>query len=122
MAALSLGAVLSVIEAPAAVLYSTPGPFAINEADPGVNLPGFAVSRDDTTSDILYFRFSLTDLFSHRPTEPYFAGFNLFDGANGTLGIGNALGAVAYSAYNSSGMLADLNSSTPDGGQVWQSI
>ena len=124
MAALSLSAVLSVMEAPASVLYSNAGPFAINEADPGVNLPGFAVSRDDTASDILYFRFALTDLFSHRPTEPYFAGFNLFDGINGTLGIGNALGGVAYSAYTgpAGGFLADLNSSTPDGGQPWQSV
>ena len=53
----------------------------------------------ETNSDALYFRFHV-DPASNWRTEPYFAGFQLFEGNEERLGVGNAMEAWAYSAFN----------------------
>ncbi len=52
-------------------------------------------------SDVLYFKFHV-DPLSDVASEPYFAGFQLFEGNTERLGVGNALEAWGYSAFNTS--------------------
>ena len=52
-------------------------------------------------SDVLYFKFHV-DPLSDVASEHYFAGFQLFEGDTERLGVGNALEAWGYSAFNTS--------------------
>jgi hypothetical protein len=116
---------LLIRQASAAIIYSAPGPFTADETGSGSNLPGFALSRNSTASDTLYFKFSLSDLNSNATNEQYFAGFNFYEGPTEKLGIGNGLGATAYSAYSTSafgGLIADFNSANPELGQNYQLV
>jgi signal transduction histidine kinase len=63
----------------------------------GLVLDG-AVKRDDTANDALYFKFHV-DPISDAASEPYYAGFQLFEGDEERLGVGNAEEAWGYSAF-----------------------
>jgi signal transduction histidine kinase len=86
---------------PAAILWSDKGGELIHETGPGKDILNDAVKRDDNSSDTLYFRFHV-DPLSDLGTEPYFAGFQLFEGDTARLGVGNSTNAWAYSAFNTS--------------------
>ena len=85
--------------APARILWSDPAARAVHATGEGVDILGGAVKRTDTNNDALYFRVRV-DPISDLHAEPYFAGFQLFEGDEERLGVGNALGAWAYSAFN----------------------
>src|SRR5262245_58353414 len=73
----------------ASMLWSDPDPRVIHKTPDGTDLLGGAVHRDDTANDALYFKFQV-DPLSDLASEPYFAGFQLFEGNEPRLGIGNA--------------------------------
>ncbi|HXR05422.1 MAG TPA: sensor histidine kinase [Verrucomicrobiae bacterium] len=87
------------IPARATVLWSDPAARAVHNTGTGVDILGGAVKRTATNSDALYFRFHVEPI-SDATTEPYFAGFQLFEGDEERLGVGNALAAWGYSAFN----------------------
>ena len=84
--------------AQARILWSDPAARAVNDTGEGVDILGGSVKRTETNNDALYFRFKV-DPISYVRTEPYFAGFQLYEGDQARLGVGNALEAWAYSAY-----------------------
>lgn len=86
-------------EATAEILWSDPDPRVIHKTPDGSDLLGGAVHRDDTANDALFFRFQV-DPLSAVSVEPYFAGFQLFEGNEPRLGVGNAPEAWGYSAFN----------------------
>ena len=106
----------------AAVLYSNAGPITANETGLGTNLAGFGLSRDNAASDTLYFRYFLGSPASNSTNENYFAAMQLFEAGAERLGVGNAWGAWAYSAFGVTGGDRDLNSSTPEAGQTYQLV
>ena len=83
----------------AAILWSDPAARAVHNTGMGVDILGGAVKRAATNSDALYFRFHVEPI-SDATTEPYFAGFQLFEGDEERLGVGNAMEAWGYSAFN----------------------
>ena len=85
--------------ASAVILWSDPDPRVIHKTPDGSDLLGGAVHRDDTANDALFFKFQV-DPLSDLASEPYFAGFQLFEGNEPRLGIGNAPEAWGYSAFN----------------------
>ena len=85
----------------AVILWSDFGATLVHETGPGTDILGGAVKRDDSASDTLYFKFHV-DPLSDASTEEYFAAFQLFDGDEGLLAMGNSLKAWAYSAFNTS--------------------
>ncbi|HVV02495.1 MAG TPA: sensor histidine kinase [Verrucomicrobiae bacterium] len=99
---LALGCFLaSAVVSQAAVLWSDPPPRVVHETGSGSDILGGKLSRDDTASDALYFKFHVAPL-SDVATEPYLAGFAFFKGTNQTLAIGNAWEAWGYSAFGTS--------------------
>jgi signal transduction histidine kinase len=85
----------------AKILWSDPDARTVHETGIGVDILGGTVKRTDTNSDALYFRFHV-DPASDWRTEYYFAGLQLFEGDKERLGVGNAMEAWAYSAFNTS--------------------
>jgi signal transduction histidine kinase len=85
----------------AAILWSDPDARAIHNTPIGTDLLGGAVHRDDTANDALYFKFEV-DPLSDVASERYSAGFQLFEGDEPRLAVGNAWEAWGYSAYNTS--------------------
>ena len=83
----------------AAILWKDPGPKLACETGPGTNILAGKISRDDTASDTLYFKFQV-DPLSDGTTEEYFAAFQLFAGNEERLAVGNSLKAWSYSAFN----------------------
>jgi signal transduction histidine kinase len=81
-----------------AILWSDEGARLVHNTGPGVDILGGAVKRTDTNNDALYFKFHV-DPLSDASSEPYSAGFQLFEGNEGRLGVGNALEAWGYSAF-----------------------
>src|SRR5208283_2683224 len=67
----------------------------------GLDILGGAVKRTSTNNDAVFFKFHV-DPLSDVASEPYFAGFQLFDGNQERLGVGNALEAWGYSAFMTS--------------------
>ena len=57
------------------------------------------MKRDVTASDVLYFKFQV-DPLSDGTTEEYFAAFQLFEGDQERLAVGNSPKAWSYSAFN----------------------
>jgi signal transduction histidine kinase/ligand-binding sensor domain-containing protein len=90
-----------VIASPGAVLWSDLGATLVQNNGAGEDILLGVVKRDDTASDILYFKFHV-DPLSDIGTEMYSAGFQLFEGETNRLGIGNSWEAWAYSAFNTS--------------------
>ena len=103
------------------ILWSDLGATVVHDTGPGTDILGGAVKRDDTSNDTLYFKVHVNP-FSEVSTEEYLAGFQLFEGNTERLGVGNALAAWAYSAFNaadtgSNNKVAgdfDFNSSRPE--------
>ncbi len=62
---------------------------------------GGKVKRNAKANDALFFKFHV-DPLSDVDAEPYFAGFQLFEGDTPRLGVGNAMEAWGYSAFNTS--------------------
>ena len=87
----------------------------------GVDILGGAVKRDDKANDALYFKFRV-DPLSDAANEPYYALFQLSEGDEYRLAVGNAPDAWGYSANftsetGPSNRLAgefDLKSSQPE--------
>ena len=82
----------------ATILWSDTGARLVHNTGSGVDILGGAVKQNDTNSDALYFKFHV-DPLSDAASEPYFAGFQLFEGDDERLGVGNALEAWGYSAF-----------------------
>jgi ligand-binding sensor domain-containing protein/signal transduction histidine kinase len=98
----------------AVVLWSDLSATLVYQTGVGTDILGGAVKRDDTSKDTLYFKFHV-DPLSDTSTEEYFAAFELYDRDEERLGVGNALEAWAYSAFNvyKPGYI-DLHSSRPE--------
>ena len=99
MAFLALAVLAAIICPPtqAGVLWSNPASRAIHATPDGTDILGGAVKRDDTASDVLYFKFHV-DPLSDSANEPYYALFQLNEGDTHRLAVGNALEAWGYSA------------------------
>ncbi|MGA2244165.1 MAG: two-component regulator propeller domain-containing protein [Verrucomicrobiota bacterium] len=122
LAALVLSVVLGWAGASRAVLlWSDLGATQVHETGAGSDILGGVLRRDATAHDALYFKFHV-DPLSDATTEEYFAAFQLFEGSQERLAVGNALKAWAYSAFatgetNPSNQVVeyiDLNSSKPE--------
>lgn len=85
----------------AAVLWSDLGARVVHKTGDGLDILGGAVKRDDTASDALYFKFRV-DPLSDVATEEYSAAFQLFEGNQPRLAVGNAPEAWGYSAFYTS--------------------
>jgi ligand-binding sensor domain-containing protein/signal transduction histidine kinase len=94
--------------AQAVVLWTDTDTTLVHENGLGVDLLGGAVKRDKSANDTLYFKFHV-DPLSDKDTEEYFAAFELFEGNEERLGIGNALKAWAYSAFFRANETGDTN-------------
>lgn len=92
-----------------------------DNGDGGSNVEPVVFTRDDSASDTLYFRYTVNPI-SDFTTENYFAGLQLYQGGAERLGVGNAFGPIAYSAYNTTGVNVDLNSANPEGGVLWERV
>ena len=90
---LSCGAV-----AHASLLWSDHDARLTHHTAEGYDILGGATKRDDTASDALYFKFHVNPL-SDAATEEYFAAFQLFEGNEYRLAVGNAPEAWGYSAF-----------------------
>jgi signal transduction histidine kinase len=90
---------LSAVPARAVILWSDEDARLVHNTGEGIDILGGAVKRDDKASDVLYFKFHV-DPISDVESEPYFAGFQLFEGDAERLGVGNAQEAWGYSAFN----------------------
>jgi ligand-binding sensor domain-containing protein/signal transduction histidine kinase len=107
----------------ATVLWSDLGSTLAHETGDGSDILNGALKRDDSSADALYFKFHV-DPLSDASTEEYFAAFELYEGGEERLGIGNALKAWAYSAFKGVAPGApgggteyiDLHSSRPEPG------
>ncbi len=81
------------------ILWSDLGATLAHETGVGTDILSGALKRDDSASDSLYFKFRVEPL-SDAGTEEYFAAFQLYEGEAERLGMGNALKAWGYSAFN----------------------
>jgi signal transduction histidine kinase len=96
--ALTILATLFCRSARATILWSDTGARLVHNTGTGADILGGAVKRNDTNSDVLYFKIHV-DPISDVASEPYSAGFQLFEGDEERLGMGNALEAWGYSAF-----------------------
>jgi ligand-binding sensor domain-containing protein/signal transduction histidine kinase len=104
-----------------ALLWSDLGATQVHETGAGTDILGGVLRRDAAAHDTLYFKFH-ADPLSDATTEEYFAAFQLFEGNQERLAVGNALKAWAYSAFatgqtNPTNQVVDyidLNSSRPE--------
>lgn len=96
---LTLLALVARLPASARILWSDPAARTVHNSGEGLDILGGAVRRTDTNNDALYFRFTVYPL-SDQGSEPYLAGFQLFEGNKERLGVGNAWEAWGYSAFN----------------------
>ena len=96
--ALTILATLFCRSARATILWSDPGARLVHNTGTGVDILGGAVKRNDSASDALYFKVHV-DPLSDAASEPYFAGFQLFEGDEERLALGNAQEAWGYSAF-----------------------
>ena len=114
---------LSSTGAGAALLYTNAGPISVNETGAGTNLAGMSLARDNSFSGTLYFSYEIAAPASNMSNENYFAGLQMYDAGAERLGVGNAWGAWAYSAFGAAGGASpDLNSSTPEPGLPYQLV
>jgi signal transduction histidine kinase len=96
---LALLALLCCRPAPARILWSDPAERTVHHTNAGLDILGNKVKRTSTDSDVLYFKFHVEPM-SDVKSEPYFAGFQLYETNQERLGVGNALEAWGYSAWN----------------------
>jgi ligand-binding sensor domain-containing protein/signal transduction histidine kinase len=108
----------------AVLLWADLGATQVHDNGPGIDILEGFLQRNDSSKDTLYFKFHV-DPLSGATTEPYSAAFQLFEGKQERLAIGNALDAWAYGAFNTgetgtSNQMGDdlygidLNSAAPD--------
>jgi len=95
--ALIFFALIFCVPARATVLWSDSASRVIHATPDGTDILGGAVKRDDTASDVLYFKFHV-DPLSDAADEPYYALFQLNEGDTNRLAVGNAPEAWGYSA------------------------
>lgn len=79
------------------MLWTDPASRVIHATPEGSDILNGAVKRDDTASDVLYFKVHV-DPLSDAASEPYYALFQLSQNGTNRLGIGNALEAWGFSA------------------------
>ena len=92
-------AVIFSSSSPAAILWSEQNGGTVHNTGLGVDILGGTLRRTETNTDALYFKFHV-DPRSDWGDEKYSAGFQLFEGNQPRLGVGNAWEAWAYSAFN----------------------
>src|ERR1041384_535723 len=99
----AVGCVLArTLAAHGATLWSEPGPMVAHDTGAGRDILAGAVKRDDTASDVLFFKFR-ADPLSDFSAEEYYAAFELFEGdEDRRLAVGNSQKAWAYSAFHTS--------------------
>jgi signal transduction histidine kinase len=120
-AALALALMTPTPPARATILWRDPGPILVHENGEGKDILHGAVRRDDHDRGTLYFKFHVNPL-SDVSSEPYSAGFQLFEGDRERLGVGNSLKEWAYGAFNTDETGTnntvpgdfDLNSANPE--------
>ena len=120
---LGLGLALVIFAAPGygKILWSDPGPVLAHNTSDGQDVLHGAVKRGTNSTDVLYFKFRVNPL-SDSSKEPYYAGFQLFEGTEHRLAVGNAPAPWAYSAFYTSETFPtnkvkgdfDLSSSQPE--------
>ncbi len=103
---------LLVVPAHATILWQDPGARVVHNTGEGVDILGGKLKRDDQASDTLYFRVHI-DPISDVLSEHYMAGMQLFEGNRERLGVGNAMEAWGYSAFNT----AELGPSNHEAGE-----
>ena len=103
---------LSVIPVHAKILWQDADARVVHNTGQGVDILGGKVKRDDKDSDTLYFRVHV-DPISDVLSEHYMAGMQLFEGNRERLGVGNAMEAWAYSAFNT----AEIGPSNHEAGE-----
>jgi two-component sensor histidine kinase len=108
-------ALMRAAAARAVILWSDAGARVVHNTGEGEDNLGGKVKRDDKSNDELYFMFHVNPL-SDVASEPYSAGFQLYEGDEGHLGVGNAEEAWGYSAFNTSEM-GPSNKLADDGGE-----
>jgi signal transduction histidine kinase len=108
-------ALMQAIAAHAVILWSDAGARVVRNTGTGEDNLGGKVKRDDKSNDELYFTFHVNPL-SDVGSESYSAGFQLYDGNEAHLGIGNAEEAWGYSAFNTS-EIGPSNKLADDGGE-----
>jgi signal transduction histidine kinase len=96
---LTLWALLCGSPARARILWSEPAARTVHHTNAGLDILGGKLRRTSTNNDVLYFKFHI-DPVTDWKSEPYFAGFQLYEQGEERLGVGNALEAWAYSAFN----------------------
>jgi signal transduction histidine kinase len=94
-----LAALLPLMPAHGKILWSDPGARVVHNTGVGVDILGGKVKRDGKASDELFFRVHV-DPISDVLSEHYMAGMQLFEGNEERLGVGNAMEAWGYSAFN----------------------
>lgn len=94
----------------AAVLFTSPGQL-VNEGNTSLST---GLSRDNSATGTLYFKYTVAFPASNNTTENYFAGYQLYEGGAERLGIGNGWNQYAYSAFATGTGDYDLNSSNPE--------
>lgn len=87
------------LPARAKILWNDPDARTVHATGDGVDILGGALKRTGTNNDALFFKFRVNPL-SDVGSEPYFAGLQLFEGNEQRLGVGNAMEAWGYSAFN----------------------
>lgn len=92
---------LLAVQTHAKILWSDPAPTLAHETDSGADILHGAARRDESANDVLYFKFRV-DPLSDFSTEPYYAGFQLFNHGENRLAVGNSPTAWAYSAFYTS--------------------
>jgi len=85
----------------AVLLWSDADARVVHHSGDGYDILGGKVKRDDTANDTLYFKFHV-DPLSDVGTEEYFAGFQLYEGDEPHLAVGNAPESWGYSAFYTS--------------------
>jgi ligand-binding sensor domain-containing protein/signal transduction histidine kinase len=102
-------------------LWSDLGATQVHETGAGADILGGLLKRDNSSTDTLYFKVHV-DPLSDATTEEYFAAFQLYEGNQERLAVGNALKAWAYTVFatgetrpgNQMTEYIDLNSSIPE--------
>lgn len=104
----------------AVLLWTDLGETRVRETGEGSDILGGVLSRNDSSTDTLYFKFHV-DPVSDANTEQYFAAFQLYEKNHERLAAGNSLIAWAYSAFNlgqigssNQSDSIDFNSSDPE--------
>ncbi len=109
---------LCILPSQAAVLLSDAGQVVASD---NVTIDN-TLSRNASSTDTLYFRYTVYQPASNTSNENYFAALQLHEGGDERLGVGNGWGPHAYSAFATTGGDVDLNSANPEAGEDYQLV